>query len=404
MLSRTVAVGVKMEESKLILDRLDLEVTRRCNMRCKHCFAGEPQNVDIDEKTIDIVLNQVKEIGALYIRGGEPMLNAERIVYLVDQIIERQIPLHYLGIVTNGTIGVLMDKNMMTCDALNKIADHIAEVRKQGTFPETDKFGNEKCVALTISNDRWHKECNSEIYMPKETALMYMLKRNDHVYVNYNDESHAEDNLLGAIANKYYLNYSGRAKDNIWDVPYLHCNFPFHRISVKEETAEVMCGLYIAANGNICVAGQDVSFVDFDKIAAGNIADMTIRQAIEKWNRMYPASCLEAKQIEYHASMAINRAPLDRKKTDVKKAKLMVQYAFDSITMRSKIYAFCPLDDNELQVIVDSAREGRPEQYGEELIVLHNDAVERGITVEPMRRIDVAQKNTIVTAILNNKV
>ena len=346
----------------------------------------------------------MKEIGALYIRGGEPMLNAERIVYLVDQIVERQIPLHYLGIVTNGTIGVLMDKNMMACDALNKIADYIAEVRKQGTFPETDKIGNEKCVALTVSNDRWHKECNSKIYMPKETMLMYMLKRNDHVYVNYNDESHAEDNLLGAIANKYYLDYSGRATDNIWDVPYLHCNFPFHRISVKEETAEVMCGLYIAANGNICVAGQDVSFVEFDKITAGNIADMTIRQAIEKWNRMYPMSCMEAKQIEYHASMAINRAPLDRKKADVKKAKFMVQYAFDAITMRSKIYAFCPLDDNVLQVIVDSAKGGRPEQYGEELIVLHNDAVEHGIAVEPMRRIDVAQKDTIVTAILNNKV
>ena len=51
---------------------------------------------------------------------------------------------------------------------------------------------------------------------------------------------------------------------------------------------------------------------------------------------------------------------------------------------------------------MDSVKQGRPEQYGEELIVLHNDAVEHGITVEPMRRIDVAQKDTIVTAILDN--
>ena len=33
---------------------------------------------------------------------------------------------------------------------------------------------------------------------------------------------------------------------------------------------------------------------------------------------------------------------------------------------------------------VDSVKQGKPQQYGEELIVLHNDAVDRGVTVKPM--------------------
>ena len=78
--------------------------------------------------------------------------------------------------------------------------------------------------------------------------------------------------------------------------------------------------------------------------------------------------------------------------------------AWNEILKRRRIMAFCPLEDDELETVMDSVKQGRPEQYGEELIVLHNDAVEHGITVEPMRRIDVAQKDTIVTAILNNKV
>lgn len=54
--------------------------------------------------------------------------------------------------------------------------------------------------------------------------------------------------------------------------------------------------------------------------------------------------------------------------------------------------------------IMDSVKQGRPQQYGEELIVLHNDAVDRGVTVKPMQYIDAAQKDTIVNTILNSAV
>ena len=58
----------------------------------------------------------------------------------------------------------------------------------------------------------------------------------------------------------------------------------------------------------------------------------------------------------------------------------------------------------KFDTIMDSVKQGRPQQYGEELIVLHNDAVDCGVAVKPMQYIDVAQKDTIVNAILNSAV
>lgn len=58
----------------------------------------------------------------------------------------------------------------------------------------------------------------------------------------------------------------------------------------------------------------------------------------------------------------------------------------------------------EFATIMDSVKQGRPQQCGEELIVLHNNAVDRGVAVKPKQYIDVAQKDTIVNTILNSAV
>jgi len=42
-----------LNKPKLTFESLAIETTRRCNMKCAHCFRGDAQNVDIDYQHID---------------------------------------------------------------------------------------------------------------------------------------------------------------------------------------------------------------------------------------------------------------------------------------------------------------------------------------------------------------
>lgn len=393
------AVESRAMDKKITFARLDLELTRRCNLACRHCYNGAAQDVDITRAMIDRLLNQTAEIGQLIIKGGETLLNVPMLEYLVNRIIARKIPIHYFGVVTNGTM-----QSVATCKAINRIACHIARSRHGNTYPVIDRLGNRQCAAVTVSNDRWHKECNYAGYDPDATVKLLKRYANSSVYVNYHEDAQAERGETALLRTNESLGLCGRAADNKLTVFHYMYSFQYHRITVLEDRREILCGIHIAANGNIGVTSHCVSYDDFDRTAAGNLADMTMWQAVERWNKLYPYSCSDARQTEIDAGFAVNKGVWFRGNKEFGDAKMILLNTWNEILQRRSIMAFCPLESDELDTVMDSVKQGRPEQYGEELIVLHNDAVEHGIAVEPMRRIDVAQKDTIVTAILNNKV
>lgn len=393
------AVESRAMDKKITFARLDLELTRRCNLICRHCYNGAAQDVDITRAMIGRLLNQTAEIGQLIIKGGETLLNVPMLEYLVNRIIARKIPVHYFGMVTNGTV-----QSVAVFKAINRMACHIARSRCRNTYPAIDKAGNRQCAVVTVSNDRWHKECNYAGYDPDTTVKLFKRYANSNVYVNYHEDAQVERGEMALLRTNESLGLCGRAADNKLTVFHYMYSFQYHRITVLEDRREILCGIHIAANGNIGVTSHCVSYDDFDRTAAGNLADMTVWQAVERWNKLYPYSCSDARRTEIDAGFAVNKGVWFRGNKEFVDAKMILLNAWNEILKRRRIMAFCPLEDDELETVMDSVKQGRPEQYGEELIVLHNDAVEHGITVEPMRRIDVAQKDTIVTAILNNKV
>ena len=86
----------------MYIRELFIEVTRKCNIKCLHCLRGGAQNLNIDTKHIDSLLNQVSEIGHVTFTGGEPTLNVEAIQYFLDAIKKRGISLGGFYVVTNG--------------------------------------------------------------------------------------------------------------------------------------------------------------------------------------------------------------------------------------------------------------------------------------------------------------
>ena len=82
------------------MSHLSVEITRRCNLKCAHCCRGDTQNVDIDYKYIDLLLDQVDYIYHLTFTGGEPTLNVPAIQYFIDQCKEKNVKVDYVSIIT----------------------------------------------------------------------------------------------------------------------------------------------------------------------------------------------------------------------------------------------------------------------------------------------------------------
>lgn len=43
------------------IEKLNLEITRRCTLECEHCFRGDSQNSNISEGTLKNIFSNVKK-------------------------------------------------------------------------------------------------------------------------------------------------------------------------------------------------------------------------------------------------------------------------------------------------------------------------------------------------------
>ena len=94
-------------QSKYALDQVAIEVTRGCNMGCAHCLRGNAQNINIQHRYIDSLLQNVENIGSIVFTGGEPSLNIDAIDYTLQKCQELNISVGSFYIVTNGKENVL---------------------------------------------------------------------------------------------------------------------------------------------------------------------------------------------------------------------------------------------------------------------------------------------------------
>lgn len=60
---------------------VDLHVTNRCNLKCKHCVytSGEWDMPDMTLETVKKIIPALKKLGVeeVHITGGEPLVNKE---------------------------------------------------------------------------------------------------------------------------------------------------------------------------------------------------------------------------------------------------------------------------------------------------------------------------------------
>lgn len=115
---------------------LELQITRRCNLRCRHCYIGPPEDLELSAEEVGAVLDEFEALQGLraIITGGEPLLH--RGFGGINEILPRYALRKIL--VTNGTLltpatlrGLNFDEIQVSIDGLREAHD---EIRGEGAF------------------------------------------------------------------------------------------------------------------------------------------------------------------------------------------------------------------------------------------------------------------------------
>ena len=155
----------------MYIQELVIEITRRCNIQCLHCLRGPAQAKDIDNITIDKILEGISMIGCVTFTGGEPSLAVSRIKYFTKRVKKLGIEVSSFYVITNGKIAsTAMAHALMDLYAYCNPSD-----------PE-DFIGG-----LAISQDQYHREIGYEINSAKKVygALVFFRSKDRKADLKY---------------------------------------------------------------------------------------------------------------------------------------------------------------------------------------------------------------------------
>jgi hypothetical protein len=229
----------------MVINELVVEITRRCNIKCRHCLRGAAQAVDISNETIDKILEGVEHISTITFTGGEPSLAVDKMVYFLKVLKARKISLGSFFVITNGKIASL--------PMVHALIDFYAY---------SDRYERKEMAGLEISGDQYHTDLG---YSQAEAFEMY------ESLVFFHPESR-KGKLYNVLA-------EGRAKD--WG------SRPADRNDLvigrdRDGTIRQDDGvIYINALGDL-IPSCNLSYVTQKKVKWGNVHEMPIAEIL-RW-------------------------------------------------------------------------------------------------------------------------
>lgn len=226
----------------LILEELYIEITRNCNQNCQHCMRGTKQNINISNTVLEhIFMNpefHIVKIDKLVLTGGEPFLNPEAIIQILNLLDQQKIKINILQIVTNGSI-------------------YIHSLIKKLEYFQKKKHLHSPYIIFP-SFDQFHQKIPIEIYeLFRSSSIFYegnptRILNETQILKEGNAEHHNIGNDWQLPCNEYYL----EEKNNDYYLKNKNINFT--------------AALYISVNGNI-VDQTSYSFQHIDEYKLANI-------------------------------------------------------------------------------------------------------------------------------------
>lgn len=259
-----------VKNNKFLVEQLVLEVTRKCNMTCKHCLRGPAENVDMTKEIVDKTFANIESVSSLVFTGGEPFMNVDIIEYALEVVKTKEIPVFELFLVTNAKvvkdryIKVLND--WMLYVAICNCGDRILTTKSY--LPDTEDMFSYGGVA--ISRDKFHDPIPMENYI-RYRMLSYYSDIKEHKgdeFKNIRNEGNAKINGIGTY----------NPERNIVCVDYSILD---NLNGVIISDLRVEGNLYINVKGDV-LGDCDVSYVNQKSISIGNILEMPLINLLEK--------------------------------------------------------------------------------------------------------------------------
>ena len=263
-----------------------IELTRRCNERCAHCLRGDTQNLTITKEIIDKLFEDAKECLQVYITGGEPLLEPDILLYLIDKIANNWNTIR-LTMTTNGSI----------------LSEEVVKAFEAFCRTPTANNAYKRRVGLSISDDSYHTDGDCQraynFYKPLFDAANQRLNCTEDdprmVLSRYSPVSEEEDESKG----KPVLIYAGRGIDLAKTKPQFKSgknlkvpNTNYHRLKISNNV--VYCTIYISANGNVVLAAEDDSYKTYDSCHSGNILNENLNEIITRHQDSCLLTCNES--------------------------------------------------------------------------------------------------------------
>jgi len=126
------------------VNELYIELTRRCNLKCAHCFYGDAQNADMSRETLEQIFQVYKDMDWLVAGGGEPFLNFDGVKIIIQNIMKQKIKVNNFFLATNGC-----------CENMDK--DEVIDLLLPLQNCNHTKF------YLKLSDTIYHRACKSEL-------------------------------------------------------------------------------------------------------------------------------------------------------------------------------------------------------------------------------------------------
>lgn len=262
---------------RISFNEIELEITRRCQLKCAHCMRGDAQDIDMSYEIIDRLLEQVKSIDSLVFTGGEPTLNLDGMKYFLDKLIENNIHLGRMSYITNGVL--------MTQDIIDVIRGYYDWIEHSDNHSKV-------YISIGVSDDRYH------VGVDVQKAIQYYsdnLASLEHIFAAaYRAGEYVQGKGRGKTLpearyldedyiDRYYFN--SRIEVLKPGKPYF-CPYRKYEEIDSDGDARVLCTVSITAIGNMAnIHAAEYELEDSDKYNKYNIMSGDIVSIIEKYNK-----------------------------------------------------------------------------------------------------------------------
>lgn len=217
------------------ISNLVIEVTRICNLKCKHCLRGCAKNENFNVRYLDNIFHDVEFVDCLTFTGGEPLLKINTIKSIMNYIRNHKIGLGAFYIVHNGTIysksfmNFLLDFYENYCEdpymcgfSLSTDLYHIEELKKKNKkdfyyeYMDLKEFGYEfiqddrKEINSIILSGRAKRNKLSAKYGTRESSFNNAFYANDdecdnQIYISANGNVISDCDLSYDVVDKFYF-------------------------------------------------------------------------------------------------------------------------------------------------------------------------------------------------------